>query len=226
MTKTSPAVKTLNILLIAVTVAVGAVYSAFPYLSIKSVASGAFLLLGAVNLYDAAQRNSRVIAFARVMVVAIFFAFLGDIVLELDFMIGALVFGVGHIFYAIAYGKLMKWQKSDLLPVALLAAFSCGLILFFPIFDFGDPPVMKYVCVVYALVISTMLGKAFANWRRGATLVTTLILLGSFLFFFSDMMLLFRHYAHMPRITSILCVNTYYPAQAILSHLLLRSTDA
>ena len=46
-------------------------------------------------------------------------------------------------------------------------------------------------------------------------------MIGSFLFFFSDLMLLFNEFAGAPFITDILCLYTYYPAQILLAYSIL-----
>ena len=77
---------------------------------------------------------------------------------------------------------------------------------------------MKGVCLLYALIISCMLGKASANYYRAQSLVTGLLQLGSILFFFSDFMLCLNIFADAPHITNILCLYTYFPGQCILAH--------
>ena len=217
-------IKIINLILAIAIVIGGAAYYATHSLGVKTAASLLFVALGLVNWLYVRRRGANRCAFAFVMVVALFFAMLGDVVLEINFMAGALVFAVGHVFYFLAYCRLIKLEAKHLIPSACIFAFAAALILFLPIFDFGGM-VMQIVCLVYALIIACMLGKAFSNWRKGPSVLTALLLLGSFWFFFSDMMLLFSHFADVPRIMSALCVNTYYPAQAILSYAVLRSAD-
>ena len=82
--------------------------------------------------------------------------------------------------------------------------------------DFGSDFMQKIV-LVYALVISLMLGKAISNYSRIPGKVTKRLLIGSCLFFFSDLMLLFAFFTDVGRIANIFCLNTYYPGQAILA---------
>lgn len=206
-----------NLALALATVLGGVWYTASGYaLGPKSVASAMFVLLGVVNLVPAWRSKAPTRAFALVMCVGLAVAALADVVLELNFLGGAIIFAVGHVFYFLAYTRLLPLQRRDLLPGGLLFAVTGGVILFLPVFTFEGP--MQVVCLVYALIISAMLGKAFANVRRRPSLLTKLLLLGSALFFFSDLMLLLRHFAGAPAICSAFCVNTYYPAQAILAY--------
>lgn len=212
-----------NIVLMLAVVIGGIAYYATHSLAVKTAASLLFVALGAVNgLY--LRRCGKSSKFVLIMVTGLFFAMLGDVVLEINFMGGAIVFAVGHVFYFLAYCSLAKLRARDFLPSGIIFALAAALILFLPIFDFGGL-VMQAVCLVYALIIACMLGKAYCNWRGAPSVFTTLLLLGSFWFFFSDFMRLFSHFAHVPKIMGLLCVNSYYPAQAILGYAVLRSAD-
>ncbi len=220
--KSSKSIITLNILLAAITIIGGVLYNTISHnLPTKCVASGAFVVLGILNLIVVIRQNPT-LPFAKTMTAGLFFAMLGDIVLEIVFLYGALIFAVGHVFYFIAYCKLVSLKKADILPGICIFAVAALIILFLPIFDFGSI-VMQAVCLFYALIIALMLGKAISNYRRKTALLTKLLLIGSALFFFSDFMLLFDSFADAPRIVNVLCVNTYYPAQALLAHSILRS---
>ena len=99
-----------------------------------------------------------------------------------------------------------------------------SLILFLPIFDFGDA-VMQIVCVVYALIISLMVSKAISNYKRDKNCLSLVLAIGSVLFCFSDTMLLFNYFADTPRIINILCVTSYYIAQPVLAYGVCVSAD-
>jgi len=203
----------LNLLLFIATVVGGILYFTVHTLTIKTFASLSFVLLGALNLH--ACRRSPLLPYARLMVVGLVFAMIADVVLEIVFAAGAGIFAIGHVFYFIAYCKLQKFRPSDLLPCLVIFVFAAALILFVPTLDFGGS-FMRNVCLGYALILGAMLGKAFSNVRREPNRLNRIILLGSFLFFFSDLMLLFGQFSDAPRLISGLCVNTYYPGQAIL----------
>ena len=62
-----------------------------------------------------------------------------------------------------------------------------------------------------------MLGKAIGNFIREKNTVNGTIALASVLFFFSDLMLVFDWFAGGGRITGLLCMGTYYPAECLLA---------
>lgn len=185
----------------------------------KGLTSFGFVLLGVLNLAYLIAVRKKPLRFPVILVVGLVFAMLGDIVLNVNFIGGALLFAVGHIFYAVSYAQLQRIGKLDLLVSGVIFAAAGLFLLLAPIFEFGDP-VMKGICVGYALVISCMVGKAFGNAAREHTVTNVLLAVGSFWFFFSDLMLVLYVFADAPRIVDTLCVATYYPAQCILAHAL------
>jgi len=183
----------------------------------KGLTSFGFVLLGVLNLAYLIAVRRKPFRFPGILVIGLVFAMLGDIVLNVNFIGGALLFAVGHIFYAISYAQLQRIGKLDLLLSGVIFAAAALFLLLAPIFDFGDP-VMKGICIGYALIISCMVGKAFGNAVREHTVTNLLLAAGSFLFFFSDLMLVLYVFADAPHIIDTLCVVTYYPAQCILAH--------
>jgi hypothetical protein len=62
-----------------------------------------------------------------------------------------------------------------------------------------------------------MLGKAVANLIIEPIGVNILIAMGSFLFFFSDLMLVLNWFVGKWKWTANACMGTYYPALCILA---------
>ena len=198
-----------------------ACYMAFGGLLLKSLTSALFVTLGAVNLIYALKTKTRERMFAIFMLIGLTFSMVGDIVLNIEFMIGAAIFGVGHIFYFVAYTFAQRYKFVDFAICGLLALTSTLVVTFVKAFDFGSN-LMEAVVVVYAFVISTMLGKAIGNLIRERSLKNILLVVGSVLFFFSDLMLLFSVFLPSSGIVfDILCLVTYYPAQCVLASALL-----
>ena len=198
-----------------------ACYMAFGGLLLKSLTSALFVTLGAINLVYAFKTKTKERMFAIFMLVGLTFSMVGDIVLNIEFMIGAAIFGVGHIFYFVAYTFAQRYKFVDFAICGLLALTSTLVVTFVKSFDFGSN-MMEAVVVIYAFVISTMLGKATANLIRERNLKNILLVVGSGLFFFSDLMLLFSTFLPAcPRVIGILCLVTYYPAQCLLASALL-----
>ena len=76
---------------------------------------------------------------------------------------------------------------------------------------------MRIVCLIYALIISFMLAKAIGNFVKERNTVTIIIFVGSILFFFSDLMLVFDWFMGMGRVSGLLCMSIYYPAECLLA---------
>ena len=184
---------------------------------IKIVTSIGFVLIGVVNLIYVLKNNSTDKKFAIIMLVGLFFAMLGDVVLEIEFIVGAALFAVGHVFYFIAYCFLEKFRWIDLLVGAIIFVPSVLFITLAPIFDFGGV-LMEVVCIVYAIIISCMLGKSISNFIKKRNILYLILMIGSFLFIFSDLMLLLRLFAGMSEVVRVLCMATYYPAECLLAY--------
>ena len=122
----------------------------------------------------------------------------------------------GHVGFIVAYCFIEKMKKLDVIISTTVFVLAGAYLMFWPSLEFGEP-LFKYVCLVYALVISTMLGKSAGNFIRNRTFANGVILFGSILFVFSDLMLVFDWFMGMGRIAGILCMSTYYPAECLLA---------
>lgn len=206
----------LNVLLIVGIVLGDICYMSLGGLLIKGLTSGLFTLLGAVNLVYLIVNKNKDLKFPIIMLFGLVFAMLGDIILNIEFVIGAALFAIGHIFYFVAYCFISKFKWVDLLFGAAIFVPAVLFIIFVPLFDFGGT-LMEIVCVVYAIIISFMVGKAISNVVASKNLTNILILVGSLLFFFSDLMLLLNVFGSLPKFVDILCLATYYPAECLLA---------
>lgn len=183
----------------------------------KAVTGSGFLALGIVNLVYAFVTKTADKRFSIWMTVGLAVCLAGDIVLNITFLPGVAVFALGHIFYIVAFGTMMKWEKKDLIPVAILFAAGVAVIKLVPILDFGDAMV-EWLCVAYALVLSTMVGKTIANFLRRKEKANLLMMIGGCLFYFSDLMLVLHHFGSAPGIVDSLCLFSYFPAQCLLAY--------
>ena len=172
--------------------------------------------MGLVNLgYALVQKLSNPKFFIS-MATGLVFACLGDIFLGFDFIIGASLFAIGHICYFLSYCMLDSFRRLDFIIGGVIFLCAGGFVLFCPLLAFPNV-IMQAVCVIYALIISMMVGKAISNFTRRRTAVSIVILVGSILFFFSDLMLVFDWFMDMGRIAGLLCMSTYYPAECLLA---------
>ena len=185
-------------------------------IEIKSATSICFFALGFINLIFALKNNTIYKKFAIIIVVGLFFAMLGDIFLEIEFIAGAILFAIGHIFYFVSYCYITRFKPKDLLYGFIIIIPSALFILFAPFFNF-NPSIMQVLCIIYSIIISFMVGKSISNYIQNKTLLTFIILLGSGLFFFSDLMLLLARFGGVVEIGRFLCLATYYPAEILLA---------
>lgn len=198
-------------------------YITFGTLLLKSTASALFVLMGLLNLIFLKYNDLKVNKFSLFLFFGLVFAMLGDIILNLHFISGAALFAIGHIFFLISYMHLNKFGWHDILFGAVIFVPSVLFITLAPIFDFGGV-LMEVVCVVYAIIISLMVGKALSNCIKLKSRLSIIILLGSMLFFISDLMLLLNVFAGLPKVIDILCLATYYPAEILLALSIFLST--
>lgn len=205
----------LNLVLVLLIWVGDGIYMTHGTLEAKSITSALFVLLGITNLVYIILEKGRDLKFPIIMLVGLVFAMLGDIILEVEFIVGAALFAIGHIFFFIAYCFLQRFKWTDLCYGLAIFLPSVLFITLAPIFEFDV--MMEIVCVVYALIISLMVGKAVANLVSVRSWLNLIIVVGSILFFFSDLMLLLNVFAHLPHIVGTLCLSTYYPAECLLA---------
>ena len=184
--------------------------------TLKCICSASFAMLGIINLCYALATKQKEIRFYVSMAIGLVLAFLGDVLIGYDFIIGAGTFALGHVFFVVAYCFMQKFGKWDWVFSALLFVGALMFLLFCPLLSF-DVPVFQIVCIVYALIISLMLGKAIGNFIVERNAVTGTMMVGSALFFFSDLMLVFDWFIGLWDWTSNACMGTYYPALCLLA---------
>lgn len=185
-----------------------------PYIY-KTIPSVLFVLCGVLNFIYVFKLEQRNKVFKYLMLIGLIFACLGDIVLIDYFVIGAILFAIGHIFFFISYSILQKIKLRDILIALGIFVVSLIVILVPQIFDFGE---MLPVVIVYAFIISFMLGKAISNViEKEYRFENIWIMIGSILFFLSDLMLLFNVFTDISIVFDIICLILYYPAEFILA---------
>ncbi len=184
--------------------------------TLKCICSGLFASLGLVNLGYALKTKQPNTKFYIGMSAGLVLAFLGDYLIGKDFIVGAATFALGHICFVVAYCFVQKMQKLDYIVSGTLFLGCLIFLLFCPLLTF-EVAIFRIVCIVYALIISTMLGKAVGNFVRERNLVSVTIATASVLFFFSDLMLVFDWFIGLWSWTDHACMGTYYPALCFLA---------
>lgn len=184
--------------------------------TLKCICSGGFALIGLLNLGYALSIGQPQKRFYIAMVLGLLLAMSGDVIIGYSFIFGAAVFALGHVCFVVAYCMMQKVRTIDLAISGVLFVGATAFLLFCPLLSF-DESVFRIVCIVYALIISTMLGKALGNLIRERTLLYGIIALASALFFFSDLMLVLDWFIGLWDWTSEACMGTYYPALCLLA---------
>lgn len=203
-----------NIVILAIMLLFDVLYMFGGGLYAKTIASVMFFVAGIVNFMYCIE-HKRSLKFPKWMIIALWCAMIADVVLNLNFYLGVLIFAIAHVFYFISYCNIEKVNRKDLVCGLGIFVFALLVINFTPFLNFGST-FMKSICSVYALIISLMVGKAVSNLLREKNTVNITIAIGSVLFFMSDLMLMFDKFGSIPG-TSYLCLGIYYPAQFILA---------
>ena len=207
----------LNILIIAAIFILNYFYQKNKFVfSLKCICSSAFALLGLINLGFAIAAKQANMQFYILMATALVLAMLGDVFIGKSFIVGAGLFALGHVCFIIAYFFLQDFSLRDAWISALIFAASAAFLIFAPCIKYSSES-NRRICVAYALIISSMLGKAISNLMAEPSGVNALIATGSFLFFFSDLMLVLDWFVRKWKWTANACMGTYYPALCILA---------
>jgi len=207
----------LNCVLIALVLTSCACFTVFGGLWLKGLTSAGFVFIGILNFVYLILKKNVSLKCPSILLAGLVFAMLGDIVLNIHFIGGAVLFAIGHIFFFISYCFIAKLKWLDLICSSIIFIPAVLLITLAPFFNFGGI-LMELICVAYALIISFMVGKAIANFISNRCITNLIIMIGSILFFFSDLMLLLYKFGELPKIFDILCVATYYPAECLLAY--------
>lgn len=217
----------INIILGILTIVSDIFYAFYGGLWLKAITSLGFVLIGLVNLIYVCTTKNKKLKFTIFMFVGLVLSLIADVVLNIQFMIGAVIFASAHILYIISYSTLSKYTWKDLIPAGIIFIPSVLVITLVPIFDFGGI-LMEVICVVYALIISLMVGKAISNLIKDKKVSNWIIAIGSILFFISDLMLLFDVFSNVDASTALifdnLCLATYWPAQVLLAYSIYHKT--
>ena len=182
---------------------------------IKSGNCVLYVLLGILNFvafYKDSPKKSRLVSLF--VTLGLLFGMLGDILLGKNFIVGAVLFALGHIFYLSSFVCIKKYGAKDLLVLLALMAL-VAIVLLVPSFDFG-----KYLPIIvgYAIVICTMTSKAISNLIFGQKNIQNILLcIGATLFFISDLMLMLYNFGSPIKVFDYLCLLTYFPAQIIFA---------
>lgn len=153
----------------------------------KGTASACFVILAVYSLIRCKQKSETFKKFAVFCMAGITIAFIADIVIELNFVIGFCLFVSAQTFYFLSFSHYRKYSRNFFIGAGILF-FSILLFDFHcPFFNFGD---LKIPVVVYILALSCVVIKSFDSFRWKAVQAKTMPV-GIALFALSDFMLQF-----------------------------------
>lgn len=205
-----------NLLLLGCAMACLVCYDFWGGLWLKGVTSAWFAALGGLNLVYARKKMGKLPRFLVLIELGLVFGMCADVLLGIHFIAGILFFAFGHVLYLMAFYTLEKFRRKDLYFIVPLAILSLLIVTATPYIQVDDPFLEKLL-MAYAVIIAGMLGKALSNFHAGRSVSRMLLLLGSAMFWFSDVMLAIDMFGTASRLTWILCSYTYWPAQNILA---------
>ncbi|MDH7447895.1 lysoplasmalogenase [Aquimarina sp. 2201CG14-23] len=163
----------------------------------------------------------------RLMVLALFFSLLGDILLLFDkihslFFIGGLVsFLSAHVLYVLVFAKKRNPNKRNL--IFLIITLCYGVLLFFYLKD-GLAELLIPV-IIYMIVILTMSNMSYLREGKVSVHSYQLVFVGSLFFMLSDSLLAINMFYKPLYLGNILIMSTYAIAQLLIVYGVLNQGD-
>jgi len=182
------------------------------------------LIMSTLLIYYLLARKQKANTLTYLMVGAIIFSWLGDIILMLQFQFeGLFVFGlasflIAHLFYIPAYGRAIAPDQSDdsktfiRTRIAFLIFVGLALIyLLLPSLDSMLIPVALYTIVIISMAIAAVM-------RKGRTIDRSFIMVysGALLFIMSDAMIAINKFLNPLVQARLLIMATYIAAQLLI----------
>ena len=212
-------VRVLNLVMLISAMICLVCYDLFRGLWLKGFTSSWFFVLGCINLVYAWKQNVNRKGVIILIVLGLCLGMCADVLLGINFMAGLLCFASGHVMYLTAFYILKRFQWKDVLFIVPIAVLSIYLVTGTPLIQIEDSG-LKKLLIGYAVIIACMLAKALSNYCTNKCISTKLILIGSLMFWFSDLMLAIDMFGKSSRLVWILCSYSYWPAQNLLAHAL------
>lgn len=167
--------------------------------------------------------NENHIYLKNLILAALFFSWIGDVVLLVDkcfgglFVFGLISFLIAHLFYIFYFWRVRKYNSAEeyLKPFAFFAVFAYTGTLYFWLFPFLGS--MKIPVLIYSLVISLMLLSSFHAFEQKGKFFAKICLLGTVFFVVSDSILAAHRFAAPFRLAPVLIMLTYGLAQLFIT---------
>ena len=207
----------INIVLFILAIACLIYYDGHRWLWLKGVTSAWFVAIGVFNLIYAFKTRAERMLPMYLITLGLFFGMLADILLGINFILGILSFALGHILYLFAFCLISRPCRNDLIFIMPLSALSLFMVTATPFIQISDP-ILKPMLLGYAVLIGCMFGKAASNFKNNRSKDRLFMLIGSAMFWFSDLMLAIDMFGTGWYLAGPLCCYTYWPGQNILAY--------
>lgn len=166
------------------------------------------------------------------IIVALVFSWLGDVILLLDkqyktlFVYGLIAFLVAHIFYIFYFWRIRKLNFVTKLPNALIFIGIAGYSL--ALFAYVAPNARNLLIpvAVYALIISIMFAVSFTAFDFSKHDFGKICVAGSLLFLVSDSILAINRFVSPFSLAPVFIMLTYAVAQLLITEGSLRNLRA
>lgn len=189
-------------------------------LEYKAGASTCFFSLAFINLIYVMITKKNKIIFPALMVSALLFDMIGDIVLQQPgnnmFMIGGTMFAIGHILATASLSFIKRVHWLDVICWIVPAVVVSILICVNPIFIWENGTQSKIFACIYTFSVCMMAGKGISNFIREQNKFNTVIFVASLLFTISDFCLLFDEVGQLNNY-NLHSHIFYYPAEIIFA---------
>ncbi len=159
-------------------------------------------------------------AFSRLLLMALFFSWCGDIVLqfmqkdELFFVIGLISFLIAHIFYIIFFTRFSGSKYIIKKPYLILPFLAYGFFLMWILYpDLAD---MKIPVSIYALVILLMSATALNRIDKVDRKSFLFVFIGAILFTLSDSLIAINTFSFPFDASRFLIMSLYVTAQFLI----------
>lgn len=162
--------------------------------------------------------------FSILVVLALFFSWLGDIFLiktkMKDVLFGIFCFSLAHIFYIFQLTKLIEFKNLNYIFISVLIVLYFGLSIFVSMVlkEYATKILKKYtnVIFIYSSLLSLLSIFSILVGLNSKFLVSVYLILGSNLFMLSDSILSYNLFVKREKITDILVMLTYGLAQLFI----------
>ena len=182
----------------------------------KTITSLMFILTAFCAIKESEKQNKKYAVF---IFLGFCFCTMGDICIEFEslFVIGIIGPALAHISDTVAYFRLGPVKKINLIVSVIVLTICLVTIFGYRGFDFGT---LKPAVIIYAFIISVMVGKSFSilEYKDVSQKTVCLTLLGSLLFFISDYILIFSIFVPgEPVLPHVIDNIIYYTGQGFLA---------